>query len=260
MKQKVIPSLKEKQGQILLTEAIKRWKDHQLIIKYLLKIFHYLDRFYTKNNGKNSLREVSLDLYYEKVYLKIKTDLAQAIYDKIQSERDGEITDRSILKDGISLFIEMAQENRPTTYEDDFEKKLLHETELYYSRQSSKWIEEMNCVDYMKKVDERIASEERRCLTYLAPQTKPKLMNVVYDELIRKHQMTMINMENCGMVSLLQTMAKEDLSRMFKFFEMIQNVKPMADKLEQYIREEGIKLLESFASKSVIDVKGYVEG
>jgi cullin 1 len=39
---KVVPSLKKKDGDLLLLEAVKRWRDHRLIIKYLERVFQYL--------------------------------------------------------------------------------------------------------------------------------------------------------------------------------------------------------------------------
>lgn len=38
----VVPSLKKKTGETLLMEAVKRWRDHQLIVKWLCKLFNYL--------------------------------------------------------------------------------------------------------------------------------------------------------------------------------------------------------------------------
>ncbi|KAL9649739.1 hypothetical protein ABK040_009554 [Willaertia magna] len=258
LKDRVVPSLKEKQGEILLVESVKRWRDHLIVVKYLTKLFSYLDRFYTKHNNRDSLKDVGLKAYQQKVYEIVKKDMAQALLDKIHKERDGDLIDRSLMKDGINLFIEMGL-NSIRAYEEDFEKKLLLESESYYQIISAKWISEDSCPEYLKKAEERLELEEKRSNAYLYPTTKLKLLSKVQDELITKHQDTLIQMENSGLIPLLISGNKDDLARMFKLFDRINNLRPMADKFRDFVKEEGMKILQQYSGKNEVDFKGYIE-
>ncbi|EFC39897.1 predicted protein [Naegleria gruberi] len=259
LKSLVVVALKEKQGDGLLMEAVKRWRDHQLVVRYMVKLYNYLDRYYTKHNNRDDLRNVGLKCYQELVYGSIKKDMAQALLDKIYKEREGDLIDRSMMKDGITLFIEMGLGSL-NAYDEDFERTLLQNTQSYYSIQSSKWIAEDSCPDYMKKTEEKLESEERRATAYLHTNTKPKLISKVQDELIRKHQTTLLNMDGSGLVALLKTGDKhEDLSRMYTLFDRIESLQPMSEKLRDFITEEGVKIHTNQCQQENIDAKGYIE-
>nr|CAG4718449.1 unnamed protein product [Naegleria fowleri] len=259
LKQLVVVALKEKQGDGLLMEAVKRWRDHQLVVRYMVKLFNYLDRYYTKHNNRDDLRSVGLKCYQELVYGSIKKDMAHALLDKIHKEREGDLIDRSMMKDGITLFIEMGLGSL-NAYEEDFERNLLSETQTYYNIQSSKWIAEDSCPDYMKKTEDKLEQEERRAVSYLHQNTKAKLITKVQDELIRKHQMTLLNMDGSGLVALLKAGDKqEDLSRMYNLFDRIDSLQPMAEKVRDFITEEGVKIHSNQCQQENIDAKAYVD-
>jgi len=259
LKELVVVALKEKQGDGLLMEAVKRWRDHQLVVRYMVKLFNYLDRYYTKHNNRDDLRSVGLKCYQELVYGSIKRDMAQALLDKIHKERDGDLIDRSMMKDGITLFIEMGLGSL-SAYEDDFERALLVESQQYYQFQSSKWIAEDSCPDYMKKAEEKLEQEERRAVSYLHQNTKSKLISKIQDEIIRKHQTTLLNMDGSGLVALLKAGEKqEDLCRMYNLFDRIDNLSPMAEKIRDFITEEGVKIHANFSQQENVDAKAYIE-
>ena len=53
-----------------------------------------------------------------------------------------------------------------------------------------------NCVStYLSKAQQWIDSESKRADTYLDPTTKPKLLGVIYKEVLLQHLPTMLNNE-----------------------------------------------------------------
>lgn len=42
LQDRVVPVLKQKQGENLLMEMVHRWRDHQLVIRWMQKVFTYL--------------------------------------------------------------------------------------------------------------------------------------------------------------------------------------------------------------------------
>ncbi|CAH2036006.1 unnamed protein product [Thlaspi arvense] len=61
---------------MLLQELVKRWSTHKKMVKYLSKIFHYLEYSFIPFRSLAPLKEVSLacfrDLVYNKLQLKVK--------------------------------------------------------------------------------------------------------------------------------------------------------------------------------------------
>lgn len=40
-----MPALKDKQGEYLLKELLKRWANHKVMVRWLSRFFNYLDRW-----------------------------------------------------------------------------------------------------------------------------------------------------------------------------------------------------------------------
>jgi len=256
--ERVVPSLKEKQGEVLLMEAVKRWRDHQIVVRYMGKLFNYLDRYYTKHNNRDSLKDVGLKCYQQLVYESIKKDMASALLDKIYKERTGEMIDRSMMKDGVNLFIEMGL-NSLNAYEKDFEAPLAYETSTFYKRESSLWINQDSVPDYMKKAEDRLDLEQARAQAYLHSSTEASLIKKVEQEVISAHQSRLLENDNSGFIPLLKDYKVEDLSRMYRLFKRVGHLKPMSDMMRDYVRDEGMAVVQSHQSKPELDTTAFID-
>lgn len=257
LQEKVVPTLKAKQGEVLLLDAVKKWRDHKLVVRWMCKVFNYLDRYYTKHNNRDSLNDVGLKCYQQYVYESIKRDMATALLQKVLQERNGERIDRSVMKDGIGLFTDMGL-NSLTAYEKDFETALLHETTSFYKRESAKYIAENTCPDYMKKAESRLEEEHARCKAYLHHTTENTLVKRVEAELITAHAQRLLEMENSGFVALLKDHKRDDLARMFRLFHRIRDLKPMADMMRDFIKDEGMGIVNTHQDKDELDCSSYI--
>jgi len=47
----VLPALNEKQGEFMLTELVKRWDNHKVMVRWLSRFFNYLDRYYIQRHN-----------------------------------------------------------------------------------------------------------------------------------------------------------------------------------------------------------------
>lgn len=254
----VVPSLKEKQGEVLLMEAVKRWRNHQTVVKYMCKLFKYLDMYYTKHNNRDNLRDVGIKCYQTHVYESIKKDVSVALLDKIHKERTGETIDRSMMKDGINLFIEMGL-NTLNAYEKDFESPLLFETSSFYKRESAQWINQDSVPDYMKKTEDRLEQELARAQAYLHNSTETNLIKKIETELITAHQDRLLENENSGFIKLLKDYKVEDLSRMYRLFKRVNNLKRMSEMMRDYVKDEGMALVQSYQEQPELDTTAYID-
>ena len=68
----VVPSLKNLQGNNLLINLQKHWRNHNFMVNWLSKFFQYLDRFYVNSQGLLSLKEKGMEIFTTTVFLPIK--------------------------------------------------------------------------------------------------------------------------------------------------------------------------------------------
>ena len=78
-------------------------------------------------------------------------DVANAMLDLVNSERDGAVADRGLLKACVQLFEAMGM-GCLDAYTADLEDKLLASTQEYYARKSSEWVDGDGTPAYMVKV------------------------------------------------------------------------------------------------------------
>lgn len=261
LNEKVVPSLKNTNKESLLIQAVRRWRDHTIVVRYLQKLFSYVDMYYTKHHNLPVLKDVGLLCYRNFVYKNIKKEMASSLLDKISAERKGEVIDRSILKDGINLFIEMGQ-NSLLVYTEDFEKQLLDQTKEFYDLESSKLISEDSCSEYLIKIEVKLKEEEDRARSYLHTSTESSLINTVEKSTITNHAQKLLNMENSGFLVLLQNLdeKKSDLKRMYTLFKRVKELKPMSDLLKDFVKDEGLAIVKNHQEKDdEIDFKAFID-
>lgn len=81
----------------------------------------------------------------------MKGDVASAMLALINSERDGAVVDRGLLKACVELFEAMGMGSLDA-YTVDFEDKLVESSQEYYARKSSEWIDSDGTPAYLVKV------------------------------------------------------------------------------------------------------------
>ena len=59
----------------MIQELVKRWEDHNLMVKWMWDMFRYIDRFYVTRNNRDNLREVALKRFRELIFNRVNTPL-----------------------------------------------------------------------------------------------------------------------------------------------------------------------------------------
>lgn len=65
----VLPSLREKHDEFMLRELVKRWANHKIMVRWLSRFFHYLDRYFIARRSLPPLNEVGLTCFRDLVML-----------------------------------------------------------------------------------------------------------------------------------------------------------------------------------------------
>ncbi|KAM3751254.1 hypothetical protein ACB098_04G094800 [Castanea mollissima] len=242
---KVLPSIKEKHGEIMLMELVKRWVNHKIMIRWLSRFFEYLSRSYlVKKLDFSSLEELGVKHFRNLVYLEAGRNAIDVVITLINKEREGQQIDRGLLKNVSDFFIEIGSVCI-NCYEMDFEALMLQDTSEYYSRKASKWIVEDSCPDYMLKAEECLKRERDRVFYYMHPSTEKKLVEKVQHELLMVKSKQLLEKECSGFCALLREEKVEDISRMYRLYhEIPQGLENIASIYKEHITGEGTALVK----------------
>ncbi|XP_042442477.1 cullin-1-like isoform X2 [Zingiber officinale] len=240
----VLPSLRVKHDEFMLRELVKRWLNHKVMVRWLSRFFHYLDRYFITRRSLPPLNEVGLTCFRDLVYQEVKDKVKDAVISLIDREREGEQIDRALLKNVLDIFVEIGLGNMEC-YENDFEAHLLKDTAAYYSRKASNWILEDSCPDYMLKAEECLKREKDRVAHYLHSSSEQKLLEKVQHELLYVNASQLLEKEHSGCHGLLRDDKVDDLSRMYRLFCRIQRgLDPVSQIFKQHVTIEGTALVK----------------
>ncbi|WZZ84119.1 hypothetical protein YC2023_104691 [Brassica napus] len=255
-KDTILPSIMEKHDEYMLRE-LSRWSDiNKIMVRWLSHFFYYLDRYYIARSGNSSLTVVGMTCFRDHVYEKVHFNVKQVVIALIHKEREGQQIDRALLKNVLDLFVQNGMGNMER-YEKDFEDFFLTETNSYYSRKASRWIQEDSCPKYMIKAEESLKKEKERVSHYLHSDTEPKLLKNVQTNLLVLVAKQLLEKENSGCSALLRDDKTDDLSRMYRLYQEIpEGLEPVAVAFRLHVTAEGnslIKQAEDAATSGIVE-------
>eukprot|EP00168_Porphyra_purpurea_P000641 TRINITY_DN1073_c0_g1_i5.p1 TRINITY_DN1073_c0_g1~~TRINITY_DN1073_c0_g1_i5.p1 ORF type:complete len:555 (-),score=223.49 TRINITY_DN1073_c0_g1_i5:1146-2810(-) len=238
-----LPALRELYAEFMLQELVRRWENHKTMVKWIQRIFKYLDRFYVRRLEIANLETVGYTVFLNRVFGTVKNDVRSAVLDIVKRERNGDVVDQSLVKKVVDLFVEMGLSNTEV-YSDELERPLLEATAEFYQRQSAQWVEDDSFPAFMLKAEACLAAEQARAAAYLVPRTKERLLRTVEHEVLVVHQQVMLDKDSSGLVTLLVNDAREDLSRLFRLYARVADaLQPVATTLKRHVHAEGMELV-----------------
>ncbi|XP_033207109.1 cullin-3 isoform X2 [Belonocnema kinseyi] len=222
------------------------WNDHQTSMVMIRDILMYMDRVYVQQNNVDNVYNLGLIIFRDQVvrYGCVRDHLRETLLDMVARERRGEVVDRIAIKNACQMLMLLGINNR-LVYEEDFERPFLQQSIDFYRMESQKFLAENSASVYIKKVEARISEESDRAKHYLDESTEPRIVEVVEEELIKIHMKTIVEMENSGVVHMLQNQKTEDLNCMYKLFSRVTDgLRTVCDCVSQFLRERGRTLVQ----------------
>ncbi|XP_050369015.1 cullin-1-like [Argentina anserina] len=240
----VLPSLTEKHDEFMLRELVQRWSNHKVMVRWLSRFCHYLDRYYIVRRTLDSLKLAGENEFKNHVYLKMHAKAKDALLALIMREREGEQIDKALMKNVVDMYVEIGMGGMQN-YEEDFEKHMVDDSVEYYSRKASVWIVEDSCPEYMVKAEETLRKEKERVLNYLHSNSEQKLVERVQKELLVVPGAQLLDKEDSGCWTLLRNDKEDDLSRMFRLYSKVsEGLVPVAAMFKKHVTNEGTALLQ----------------
>jgi len=222
------------------------WNDHQTSMVMIRDILMYMDRVYVQQNDVDNVYNLGLIIFRDLVvrYGCIRDHLRDTLLGLVMRERRGEVVDRIAIKNASQMLMVLGINSR-AVYEEDFERPFLLQSAEFYRMESQKFLAENSASVYIKKVEARINEEAERAKHYLDESTENRIVEVVEEELIKKHMKTIVEMENSGVVHMLKNQKTEDLACMYKLFSRVTDgLKTVSDCVSHYLKEQGKMLVQ----------------
>uniref|UniRef100_A0A1E1WH60 Cullin family profile domain-containing protein n=1 Tax=Pectinophora gossypiella TaxID=13191 RepID=A0A1E1WH60_PECGO len=221
------------------------WTDHQTSMVMIRDILMYMDRVYVQQNEVDNVYNLGLIIFRDQVvrYGCIRDHLRQTLLELVARERRGEVVDRLAIRNACQMLMVLGINSR-AVYEEDFEKPFLHQSAEFYRMESQKFLAENSAAVYIARVEVRISEEAERARHYLDESTEPRVVEVLEHELIERHMKTIVEMENSGVVHMLQHTRTGELACVYKLLSRVpEGLRTVADAVSAHLREQGRALV-----------------
>lgn len=104
-----------------------------------------------------------------------------------------------------------------------------------------------NCPEYLQEAEKHLLKEENRADYYLQPETKPKLLKAIQEEIVI-NQAEHLTEKDTGCDQMFQHKKLEELALMFRIFKREEEtLKFIIKKMGPYIESRGEKIVNNEA-------------
>ena len=80
----IIGQLRQTKGIELLQKLVSKWKDHEIMVKWMQRFFQYLDKFYVEMHSIPKLHDQGFKIFKEVIFNPLVDSITAAIMEQVQ--------------------------------------------------------------------------------------------------------------------------------------------------------------------------------
>ena len=141
-------------------------------------------------------------------------------------------------------------------------------TREYFHDFSNVKKKDLNCPEYLEEADRSLKREEEDADFWLEPDTKPKMLEIVHEELITKQAEDVVSKPETGCENMFEKTLWEELKLMYKILHkgtdtlklIIQRMNPYIEKRgEAIVRDENLLKDPIVFTQKLLDLKSEMD-
>ena len=142
-----------------LVESISvAWSEHKVAMNMVADILMYMDRTYVSQHKKTPIYKLSLQIFRDEIiyHAGVRDRLRSILLENILNERNGYLIDRDLMKTTLAMLVDLGVDGL-SVYEEEIERHFLEATRIFYRQESSEFLSQNTCPDYLWKAEQRLA-------------------------------------------------------------------------------------------------------
>ncbi|KAL1437600.1 hypothetical protein MTO96_048807 [Rhipicephalus appendiculatus] len=230
-----------KTGDDFLRTLNQAWRDHQQSMSIIGDIVRYLDIAYVPQNNVDSVEKLGVSLFRDEVvrYSGVRDRLCEALLSLVNEDREGGSVDKLAIKKACDMLESLGHGSR-SVYEEDFERPFLAETARYYKIRAQNYVENMDAIEYVAKVEQHIEEESARARQCLNESTVVPVVRVLEAELIGERMKAILRKEDSGVEHMLRNCMTEGLAGTFRLLNReAGGLQTLLECVSKYLRAIG---------------------
>lgn len=243
-------------GEKFLKAIRESWEQHNTSMNMIADILMYLDRGVTQDYNRPTIFAATIGLFRDHI-LRIDASIGAetpssamifdifnaTILDQINMEREGDVIDKALLRNCISMLEslhETDEENEnEKLYSTGFEPYFINFSHQFYKAECARLLAEADASSWLRHTQRRLSEEDDRCHTTISLMSKDKIAKVVESELIISHLEEFMNLEGSGVRSMIDNNRIEDLRILYS---LVARVDPQKAALRKALSNRVVEL------------------
>lgn len=157
-----------------LVESISvAWSEHKVAMNMVADILMYMDRTYVSQHKKMPIYKLSLQIFRDVIiyHVNIRERLRSILLENVLNERNGYLIDRDLMKTTLAMLVDLGIDGVSlSVYEAEIECHFLEATRIFYRQESSEFLSQNTCPDYLRKAEQRLAEVDfSHCFLSILP-------------------------------------------------------------------------------------------